>query len=280
MPDKNITRRNVLKCAGAATAGLAAATGTASASDDLVVRIHERENVFSWRLDQIKDALEVFMDDLVAWGAIDSYDLEIEDETLYDRYHGEYVDECSGLTCDISQDENCEIQWASEAAEGIRDDWDQDGNLHLFVTSESNFANPVGGYSVWEDGIGFAWVGTAGGYDDTNYPVGRYKNLAIQELGHVLINADHIDEPAGWDDADKEHALGMLYPANGFDEPGPVTPMATFYEEDGENPCSTMREAAGYGDCNADIEWNERHRQHVTTCTRRAIEETNDKDGF
>ena len=292
MSDINSSRRNVLKTVGASAVGLTTvSTGVSSAShlDSLSVRIHNRKDVSDSTMDDIQDAVSGFLRQLYENSAIGGYVLKVDSKTLYDRYHGEEMC-CNALDsydkCDIELKDECDGDWFDEATNAVVHDPLMDEDVHLFATTGTNFASAYSPDNeegeAWMDGPATCWVGTAGDYDSTPDEVGRIKNLAIQEIGHTLIDDDVIDDRDSYDDAgEAEHALGTLVRPSYWASYGPVTPMATYYEDDGVNPCGHHKgNAIREGECSSDINWNEEHTQEVTDCTIDAIRKTNDKHGF
>jgi len=262
MSDGNISRRNALKKIGATAGAAALATGTAAAGGqlDVVVWPHttsDRDEVDN----EIFDSLADFLTQLSDNNAIGDFSLGTRDETLESK-----IDNLDSI------DSNCDTSgWFYDFQQNVTSGAD----VHVAVTDQSNFANASG--ECWgSHDYGHAFVGTAGGYGETIEDTFRYKNLAKQEVGHVIINEDHIsgslDHP--------EHALGTIT------DKGNSTPMLTFYEEntDGDgtdhNPCYDLGEEATNGDCSSYVSWDHYHTNEITQCTIDAVKATYNNDGY
>lgn len=286
-------RRGVLKKIGAATAGisLASAQPVAAAScyeDDNVSSCYESLDIRVWPAADFSQfggrddtpsaydchyALDDVLTQLENANAIGSGSSLVSSTTIYDEFG-------ISLTTD---DNDCFFDDTDKG--NIRDaiySSSYDEAVHVIVAEITNAANaspePHTAYikdsTSPNEGTGFAWVGTEGPYPGTDEVTERYKNLAFQETGHVII--DHDCTSAG------DHALGEIVKdtyESGLDIwRGPVTPMATYYENTNDNnPCpdGTQEDAAHSGDCNSpNTYWDETHTRDISTCTIDAVKRT------
>jgi hypothetical protein len=235
----------------------ALATGTAAAGGqlDVVVWPHttsDRDEVDNEIFDSLADLLTQLSDN----NAIGDFSLGTRDETLESK-----IDNLDSI------DSNCDTgSWFYDFQQNVTSGAD----VHVAVTDQSNFASASG--ECWgSNDYGHAFVGTAGGYDDTLEYTHRYKNLAKQEVGHVIINEDRIPSSANH----PEHALGEVRPDN------KSTPLVTFYEESPDNnPCASLGESASNGNCNDAYSWYGSHTNQITQCTIDAVKTTYDNDGY
>ena len=286
MSNQTFNRRSILKKTGGAAGGLAAAgtatavgAGTAAASgDDVTVTIYPRNTGpvpgTPSDVSNVHDAVDGFLTQLEDAGAIPGYQLDVSSDSLVDKYGDEY---------DLQPAGNCDGDWFNEAQNAIEEDSDEEDDVYLFVTKHSNFASATGNDAWKPDVTGFGWVGTNGDYDVTGDDVGRYKNLAIQEICHEIIDETEIDLDIDHE-GHKEHSMGEIKASSFYSDSGPVTPGATFYEaDDANNPCHDFDDhgsAAHQGDCDSstlfydELEWDGTHVQEVSDCTVEAIKAT------
>lgn len=149
---------------------------------------------------------------------------------------------------------------------------------HMAVTDETNMASAtiVGiDESAWV-AQAHAYVGTDGGYQVGNSDQARYSNLAIQEPLHewIVPDYDYVDNMVDGDlpdDHRAEHELGRIY---SLSDPGPSSPMITFYEHGNAHPTSD-RDCSRKGDCKMGEYakgWSGNHSQTMTSCTLKAAE--------
>lgn len=262
MLSNSIKRRDALKKIGASAAGTAVlGTGTAAAGGKLSIFIWPQRDSDTDEVDnEVFDALAHFLLQLQDEGALSDLSLTAQNETLKSKY---------GITYD---DSKCDDDiWFSDFQQAIENDsFDED--VHVAVTDQSNFANASG--ECWgANGPAFAWVGTEGGYPHTTNETQRYKNLAKQEVGHVIINEERIPND---DDLDHpEHALGLVT------DTGDSTPMVTFYEETPDhNPCYDLGGESSNGNCSSTNDWDGTHQRDVTQCAVDAVKATHDNDGY
>jgi hypothetical protein len=273
-----IDRREALKTLGASAGAITAlGAGTASASHNhnendgrLYVRIWPQKDSDWYETKyEIHDVLVNFLDQT----AVETWSVVYGSVTLKEEF---------GITYDGG---NCDYDsWWSNFQNAVSD---RKGDVHLAVTDQTNFANAES-TEAWDQGQsddgdadysdgepGYAFVGTAGGYPHTSEDTKRYKNLAIQEVGHAIINSEYCSASSH-----PEHALGEVR------SDGKSTPMVTFYEEntDGDgtdhNPCYDLGESASDGDCNASYDWDGTHTHEITQCTKDAIRQTLNNDGY
>jgi hypothetical protein len=258
MQEVNVSRREALKKFGASAAAAGAlSTGTVSAGGTLEVHMWPQRSSDRDEVDnEIGDALTHFLDQLYTNNAIDGWSLTYDANNLKEEF---------GITYD---GDNCDTGgWFYDFQQAVSN---EDGDVHIAVTDQTNFANASG--ECWgSNGPGYAFVGTAGGYSNTTEDVQRYKNLAKQEVGHVIINEDHIsgslDHP--------EHALGKVR------YNGDSTPMVTFYEDSPDyNPCADLGEESSNGNCSSTYSWDGGHQKDVTQCAIDAVKATNQNDGY
>jgi hypothetical protein len=262
MPDGNISRRNALKKLGtSAIAAGALTTGTVSAGGTLSIlvwpnRTSDRDEVDN----EIFNSLADFLDQLYTGGALDGYSLTTKDTTLQSL---------SGINDTI--DSNCDTSdWFGDFESTVTDD---SYNVHVAVTNRTNFASASSDDGWGSKAPSHAFVGTAGGYDSTDEDTFRYKNLAKQEVGHVIIDESFLDYP---NTSHEEHALGKVRDDN------KSTPMVTYYETNGEtNPCAdTLGTESENGDCSSAWYWDGTHTNEVTDCTIQAVKDTNEAHGY
>lgn len=286
MSENNLGRRSVLKNVGAAAAGFTVAgagqaAALSSCYESLDIRVwpaydNQLLNDYPEAYD-IEDSLQDFVGQLEDADAIGTGTVTVNGDSI----NGEF-----GIGIGTEND-GCTYTGISDFQSAIYDS-NYDDDVHVIVSGQSNFASASHGdnnaYLDDDDsaevGTGFAWVGTDGPYPGTNEPVERYKNLAIQEVGHVIIKDEY--GASGTDQPD--HSLGEIKKAN-FSYPvgytGPATPMTTYYEdEDDHNPCYDLGDAAHQGDCDAASTWNGSHVRQVTGCTIAAVKETCNKEGY
>lgn len=254
-------RRTALKKLGAsAIAAGALGTGTASAGGTLSIKIWpNRSSDQDEAENEIFDSLANFLDQLITAGAIDGYNLTVADAT---------VQSLSGVTNTI--DSNCGTdQWFDDFEATVTD---SSYNVHIAVTDRTNFASASSDDGWGSKAPSHAFVGTAGGYDSTNQDTERYKNLAIQEVGHVIIDESFINAP---NTSHKEHALGKVRDDN------KSTPMVTYYETNGDtNPCYDPGTESENGECSSAWYWTGTHTRSVTDCTIQAVKDTNIAHGY
>jgi hypothetical protein len=263
-------RRTVLKNFGVAAAGLTAyGTGTASAGGKLEIVIWKQRSSDDYEADNhVFPALADFLEQLAAEDAVGDYSLRVEPETLNEKF---------GLSYD---DSDCDDDtWWDNFRQEIRNS-SYDEDVHVAVTDQTKFANAQG--ECWgSHDQGFAMVGTEGGWDSTDEDVERYKNAAIQETGHVIINENHITNNEDLDHP--EHALGRLKVTDWDNYTGPSTPLVVFDEEEpGYNGCYELGEEATNGECASGdwVDWDGTHVRDVTDCTIQAVKDTYRYDGY
>lgn len=258
----NINRRSALKRIGASAAGTTIlGAGTAAAGGKLSILVWPERSSDRDAVDnEIFDALAHFLLQLQDNDAIGDFSLVTKNETVKETF-------------DITYDESeCDdIAWFRDFKQGVEDgNFDED--VHVAVTDKTNFANALG--ECWgSNGPGAAYVGTAGGYSGTDEDTQRFKNLAKQEVGHVIINEDHI--PNNDDLEHPEHALGLVT------DSGESTPMVTFYEETPDNnPCDDLGGESSNGNCHSTNNWDGSHQKDVTQCAIDAVKATFEEDGY
>ncbi|ELZ27719.1 hypothetical protein C475_07355 [Halosimplex carlsbadense 2-9-1] len=257
------------------------------------ITVWNRRDVSPFDIWPIRQAVEEFLSYLDSNGVIDGYAARVPQQTLYERYHDkEYCDSGAGTDeCDIesnSESSPCDESWLMNAVEALKTDkandpsgGDQIGDnvltadVHLFVTSTSDFANVVGtdkDRHAYEHGPAFAYVGTEGGYGEyaNDGDLERIKNAAIQEIGHALMNPILVPEIDGIANRHEEHALGKIR------SDGSATPMMTFYEGDDTYPCGDEANLAGKGECSKSRydSWDGTQSQQISDCTLEVMKQT------
>lgn len=260
-----LNRRELMKNVGTSIAGITAlGTGTASASHNhnendgrLYIRIWpQRNSDWDEAKNEIHDALVSFMNQT----AVETWSVVYGDVTLKEEFGITYGD---GGDCDYGS-------WWNDFKNSVSD---RQGDVHIAVTDQTNFANAAP-TEAWDGGEpGYAFVGTRGGYSYTAEDTKRYMNLAIQEVGHAIINEDRIPNSENLDHP--EHALGKVR------SDGKSTPMVTFYETDPDtNPCANLGEESSNGECSSTYDWDKTHTHKVTSCTKEAVKKTLNYDGY
>lgn len=292
MANNEFSRRKVLQSAAVVGGLTVGGVGHVSATHNtLKLTIVPRklasgsDSVSYSELFDVDDAIGHFFSQIEGHDGISiSTDIDLEYDSLEEQYGNDYDFDHDGGCCDTT--------WFDNGKEAIKGDLDSYGKTDAFllVSSQTNYAGASSDFYddghndgvAYEDGPGFAWVGTQGDYDNVDATdADRYKNASIQETGHALIDHDVIDEgPSG----DKEHALGRLRGSYPSTYRGPSTPMMTFYESSNSNPChcayggdSPILSGDGPDRCSSNIGWDGYVDRDVTECTLDAIRATIDK---
>lgn len=266
-------RRTVLKTIGASTAGLtlAAGSGAAGNSGNVDVLINPARQVdVSIANNEVYDAVDDFLTQLVDAGAIPGYDLSATSFPM------------SSLYGNLGRSPNKPCQPGALYDEYVNENGnDTSYDVSLYVTDDSWYGggelNP--GDGVWNSTRQIVWVGTSGNYDgNPDSTTERIKNAAIQEVGHAFIDDAEIDSAdyysgGQWHDA--EHALGMIHDSTTSKPAGTATPMLVFYENS-NTACGRSQDLSGDGGCSTSASWDGSHTQTVTSCTIDAVENSFD----
>lgn len=205
MGDDGVTRRDVLKGLGVAGAGVLGAGSSAITADGvepaggtLDIAIYKQRESDAEGARNVRDSLRGFMLELQDHNAIGEANVWVEEMPLRDGF---------GLT--YTEGECDDGRWFTAFRDAVAEAYEAD--IHLVVTGQSRFATAGRGECWGDNGPGFGYIGTAGGYADTAGPeedVKRYENVALQEVGHLAINEAHIPGAAYLDHP--EHALGTI----------------------------------------------------------------------
>lgn len=280
---ETITRRSLLTGLGAVGAA-AVGAGTladpeqpaaleSAAGGTLDITLYKQRDEDAEEARIIRDALRGWMDQLAAHNAVGETSVRVEEVPLEEEF---------GLVYDAG---DCDDgAWFDAFVAEVGDAYEAD--IHIAVTDQSAFATATRDECWGDNGPGFGYVGTAGG-EKVDGELTRYEAVALQEVGHVAINEEHIPRAERLDHP--EHALGTIQADHPWEKEGPVTPMAAFYEnqrpgeDDGDNnPCYDLGEATTEGVCSTpeSVTWDGTYTHRLTPCTIDAFRRTYIEDGF
>ncbi len=292
MPE--INRRQMLKHAGAATSGFAlvgSAQGKATQDSlgGVLIKVWPQKESDHAKAEIVEDTLDDFISQLQSADAIG---FSAVNKSTKSTFNDGDVTGVEFNDCGPTNESYLDFQ--GDCYDIYEGDNYQNWDIHVLVSDETSFAGAdTGGpfldfsngmTSLDRQGLGFAHVGTAGNYPgakSNSDPVERMKNLSIQEVGHTLVDQRIVD--------DEDHHLGQIraptYPGHGPLE-GPVTPMATFYENNesvSPGGCGMAENAADQGECDSlggEVAWDGTHTQEITNCTIDAIRTTSQQTGY
>lgn len=269
--DTGLSRRSILKRGGGVAAALSTA-GVGSASSlshnaAVSVTVHPLTdrvtNADEAYLENVQQAIDYFLSDVSdRLGWFFSYEVDVADDPLDEQYLDSYeIDDCpDGLDNNIG------------VYDEIEEDPSKEADVHVVVTEQSPFAGVDGNeeYSeVWTDKPAVPWVGVDNGgpYGTFIDRTERYKNAAIQEMVHVLVDPNETDLVS--DIGTQEHELGKI------NDEGESTPCLTFYQTDDANDCNPNDLTnKGPDRCRTDNEWRYSFTRDATDCTLDAVMET------
>jgi hypothetical protein len=194
---------------------------------------------------EMTDALEEALSDLLSYGAIDYWEIGIN----YD--HPNLADDSLSEFRNSGDDGESFKGWLK--GQGY---WDYSG-VHVGVSENFDHA---GGDSGGDTQCGTAFSTARAGYVGTEGLQGRYTNFAVQEPVHQFINYSQIEGTYLADSGNNqhEHDLGEIT-SNYY-----LTPMATLYWDT----------HAQHGYCAEQDSWWGDYTNTITRCTKEAVDRT------